>query len=70
MNKYAIWQNKQVVGYIEMTEEQKNIINAIHGIGIYIGHDGTTKPELYCKYYFDYECCNRNCEQCPIEMMR
>lgn len=47
MDKYAIWKNHKVIGYIEMTEEQKEVINGIHGIGIYIGYDEVLKPGLY-----------------------
>lgn len=47
MGKYAIWKNHKVVGYIELTEEQKRISNKVPGIGVYFGFDRTTRPEKY-----------------------
>lgn len=73
MVKYAIWKDKNVVGYIEMTEEQRNTINSIHNIGIYIGFDKVTRPEMYCKYDTaeeNFECTEHDCENCPVHMMQ
>lgn len=73
MKKYAIWKDKKVVGYIEMTEEQRNIINSIQDIGIYIGFDKATRPEMYCKYdgtEENFECTEHDCESCPVYMMQ
>ena len=39
-------------GYIEMTEEQKETINGMHDIGIYIGYDEVLKPEMYEKQVY------------------
>ena len=47
MKKYAIWKNQLVIGYIYLTEEQKNTLNSIPNIGIYIGFDRVTNPEKY-----------------------
>lgn len=47
MEKYAIWKNHEVIGYIELTEEQKEKLNETHGIDVYFGFDKATKPEKY-----------------------
>ena len=31
MKKYAIWKNHKVIGYIELTEEQRQLLNGIPG---------------------------------------
>lgn len=49
IQKMAIWQNHKVIGYIDITETQRQILNGIHGIGVYIGYDPVTKPEMYEK---------------------
>lgn len=47
MEKYAIWKDGVVIGYISLTEAQKNKLNSIKEIGLYFGFDRTTKPEKY-----------------------
>lgn len=47
MNKYAIWKNHKVIGYIELTDLQRQTINSVPDLGIYIGYDAATNPELY-----------------------
>lgn len=47
MEKYAIWKNHEVIGYIELTDEQKEHLNGIPGIDVYFGFDKVTKPERY-----------------------
>ena len=47
METYAIWKDKNVIGYIDLTEDQRDVLNNIHGIGVYIGYDKQTAPELY-----------------------
>lgn len=46
MKKYAIWKNHKVIGYINMTEEQKEKLNKMQ-IGVYFGFDKFTNPEKY-----------------------
>lgn len=71
MEKFAIWKDKQVIGHIELTEEQKEILNGTDGIGVYFGFDRTVKPEKYCKFTSDnFECCEHNCSECPIHLMQ
>jgi len=43
--------NLEVVGYIDLTEEQKRILNKVPGIGVYFGFDRTTRPEKYAESY-------------------
>lgn len=50
MRKYAIWKNHEVIGYIELTEEQKETLNGTHGIDVYFGFDKMTEPERYCNH--------------------
>lgn len=45
MKKYAIWQNGKVIDYIELTSEQAQKLNGIHGIGLHFGFDKVTNPE-------------------------
>lgn len=47
MKKYAIWKDHKVVGYIELTEEQKETLNKIPGIGVYFGFDRVTQSDRY-----------------------
>lgn len=47
MKTYAIWKDKKVIGYIELTEQQKELLNGIQGIGVYFGFDAKTNPEKY-----------------------
>lgn len=49
--KCAIWKDHKVVGYIDLTEEQKRILNKVPGIGVYFGFDRTTRPEKYVESY-------------------
>lgn len=51
MKKCAIWKNHKVVVYIDLTEEQKRILNEVPGIGVYFGFDRTTRLEKYAKSY-------------------
>jgi hypothetical protein len=51
MEKCAIWKDHKVVGYIDLTEEQKGILNKIPGIGVYFGFDRTTRPDKYAESY-------------------
>lgn len=39
VRKYAIWQSHEVTGYIDLTPEQADQLNGIHGIGAYFGAD-------------------------------
>ena len=47
MKTYAIWKDKKVIGYIELTEQQKELLNGVQGIGVYFGFDNKTNPEKY-----------------------
>lgn len=49
MKKFAIWKDHKVVGYIELTEEQKDTLNKIPNINVYFGFDEITAPEKYGK---------------------
>ena len=51
MEKCAIWKDHKVVGYIDLTEEQKRILNKVPGIGVYFGFDRTTRSEKYAESY-------------------
>ena len=44
---FALWQDHTVKGYVTLTEEQRQAINRLPDVGMYIGYDKTTKPELY-----------------------
>ena len=50
---------EKVIGYIDLTEEQRGRLNSIHGIGIYIGFDFKTNPEKYCNRNNEVECTER-----------
>ena len=39
MKTYAIWKDKEVVDYIQLTEEQVLQLNSIKEIGVYFGYD-------------------------------
>lgn len=41
--KFAIWQSHEVTGYIDLTPEQADQLNGIHGIGAYFGADDNTR---------------------------
>lgn len=47
MKTYAIWKDRKVIGYINLTEEQVNILNKNTEIGLYFGFDRVTNPERY-----------------------
>lgn len=47
MRTYAIWKDHKVIGYIQLTEEQKEVLNNTTGIGLYFGVDNVTAPESY-----------------------
>lgn len=47
MKTYAIWKKGTVVGYIELTEQQANILNNISNSSLYFGFDKVTNPEKY-----------------------
>lgn len=49
MEKYAIWKSHKVIGYIELTNEQKEQLNGTRGIDVYFGFDDKLKPEMYEK---------------------
>lgn len=49
MKTYAIWKDKKVIGYIDLTEEQANMLNKNTETGLYFGFDRVTNPELYNK---------------------
>lgn len=51
MKKYAIWKNHKVIGYIKLTEEQRQLLNGILGIGVYFGFDKVTQPEKYVRNF-------------------
>jgi len=46
MKNFAIWKDKKVIGYIELTPEQASKLNNIN-IGVYFGFDQVTVPEKY-----------------------
>jgi hypothetical protein len=46
METYAIWKCHEVIGYIELTHEQKEKLNSMD-LGLYIGFDEITNPEKY-----------------------
>ena len=56
LNKYAIWKDHKVIDYIFLTEEQRQKINSIPDLGVYIGFDRVIKPEMYV----DKDQCNQN----------
>ena len=47
MKTYAIWKDKKVIGYIQLTSEQASKLNSIKDIGLYFGFDQITNPEKY-----------------------
>lgn len=47
MTKFAIWKDHKVIGYIDLTEEQRQKLNETSGINVYFGFDRVTKPEMY-----------------------
>jgi hypothetical protein len=47
MKTFAIWKDKMVIGYINLTEKQANILNDNKDIGLYFGFDKVTNPEKY-----------------------
>lgn len=48
MKKYAIWSNNhEVIGYVNLTEEQAKEMNQRNDIGMYFGFDNLTNPEKY-----------------------
>lgn len=47
MKTYAIWKNKEVIGYIELTEQQAKTLNNISNIGLYFGFDKITNSKKY-----------------------
>lgn len=47
MIKFAIWKDHKVIGYIDLTEEQRQTLNGTHGIDVYFGYDRVTRPDLY-----------------------
>lgn len=65
---YAVWKDKEVIGYINLTRDQKDILNNIKDIGIYIGFDNVTSPKQYKNEMsltdaitiIDYDKCNKN----------
>ncbi len=47
MEKYSIWKNKKVIGYINLTEEQAKELNNNKEIELYFGFDKVLNPEKY-----------------------
>ena len=47
MIKFAIWKDHKVIGYIDLTEEQRQTLNGTHGINVYFGYDRVLRPDLY-----------------------
>ena len=47
MKTYAIWKDRKVVDYIQLTEEQATHLNGIKDIGVYFGFDSKTNPKKY-----------------------
>lgn len=47
MEKFAIWKDKEVIGYIDLTEEQRAVLNNTKGINVYFGFDKITRPDMY-----------------------
>ena len=47
MTKFAIWKDHKVIGYIDLTEAQRQKLNGTSGIDVYFGFDRITKPEMY-----------------------
>lgn len=47
MQKFAIWKNNEVIGYVELTEDQRKILNSTEGINVYFGFDRVTRPDMY-----------------------
>lgn len=45
MKKYAIWKNNKVIGYIELTEQQVEVLNNTQNIDVYFGFDEITNLE-------------------------
>ncbi|MFG6378278.1 MAG: hypothetical protein K1W19_08195 [Lachnospiraceae bacterium] len=35
LEKYAIWKDHKIIGYVELTEEQKESLNGTKGIDVY-----------------------------------
>lgn len=47
MKTFAIWKDRKVIGYIDLTEKQANILNNNRNMGLYFGFDKVTNPEKY-----------------------
>jgi hypothetical protein len=47
MKTYAIWKDHQVIGYIDLTEEQAKVLNNMKEIDVFFGFDKVTSPEKY-----------------------
>ena len=47
MKTYAIWKNKKVIGYVDLTEEQAKELNSNNETGLYLGFDRITNPKRY-----------------------
>lgn len=47
MRTFAIWYNRQVIGYCQMTQEMADKLNNIVAFELYFGFDSTTSPEKY-----------------------
>jgi len=47
MRTYAVWKNNEVIGYIELTEDQVLKLNTMSGNELYFGYDKVTNPERY-----------------------
>lgn len=45
----AVWKDHNVIGYVNLTHEQADTFNRIHGLGVYFGFDKTTNPERYAE---------------------
>lgn len=35
LEEYAIWKDHKIIGYVELTEEQKEALNSIKGINVH-----------------------------------
>lgn len=47
MKKFAIWKDHKVIGYIDLTEDQRQTLNGTSGIDVYFGYDRVLRPDLY-----------------------
>lgn len=50
---YAIWRNRKVIGYCDITENTADKANRSVHLAYYFGDDRVTNPEKYCRKYLE-----------------